>query len=149
MTQRANESKGRDRAKVSILLDTNVFVAAYWARSSASARLLQACIDGRIEAHYSPEVKREVLYVLRTIRARSSYLDYVDCFWAKAREVRGVSAGSVRTSDPDDQKFLEAALGGETDFLVTSDEHLLEVGYIGRTEILTPSSALKSLDNEV
>lgn len=130
--------------RVTVLLDTNVFVAAYWARSSASARLIDACIRGDILAHYSADVKREVLYVLRTIKVRSAYIERIRCFWETGIEVQPVTV-DVLIEDPDDRKFLEAALGGGTDFLVTNDEHLLSIGYIGRTEILTSGSAARLL----
>ena len=135
---------GAPANRISLILDTNVFVAAHWAPSSASARLIEACKDGLVQAHYSPEVRREIEHVLHMIRARESYLRSLEVFWDRAIEVSGAPA-DVRTEDPDDQKFLEAALGGDTDFLVTNDDHLLRVGYVGRTEIVTPRSALRLL----
>ncbi len=131
--------------RVSVVLDTNVFVAAHWAPSSASARLIRACAEGLAVAYYSPEVRHEIEHVLQTIRARESYLRSLELFWERAVEVCGVAVESVRTDDPDDHKFLEAALGGGADFLVTNDDHLLKVGYVGRTEIVTPGSALRLL----
>jgi len=136
---------GAPENRISLILDTNVFVAAYWAPSSASARLIEACSNGLAQAHYSPEVRREVEHVLQTIKVRESYLRSLDAFWDRAIEVRGALVDSVRTEDPEDQKFLEAALGGDTDLLVTNDDHLLKVGYVGRTEIVTPRSALRWL----
>lgn len=134
---------GDDR--VTVLLDTNVFVAAYWAGSSASARLIQACIDGVIRAHYTPEVRREVTRILHTIKVSESYLRWLEPFWEGAVEVNGERVDHVRAADPDDQKFLEAAVGGQTDFLATNDDHLLSIRYVGRTEILTPASAVRVL----
>lgn len=131
--------------RVTVLLDTNVFVAAYWARSSASARVIRACIDGIVQAQYTAEVKREVLRVLRTIKVSDSYLEYLEAFWDRACEVRGVCVDSIPIEDPDDRKFLEAAAGGQTDFLVTNDDHLLKVEHVGRTEILTPRSVVRLL----
>ncbi|MCE5197639.1 MAG: putative toxin-antitoxin system toxin component, PIN family [Armatimonadota bacterium] len=128
---------------LTVVLDTNVFVAAYWARSSASARLVQACIDGYIRAFYSPEVKREVMHVLQTVKVSQQYLDLMECFWQSAVAVDGVSVAPLRSPDPDDQKFLEAAAGGGVDYLVTNDDHLLGIGYVGRTEILKPVSILR------
>ena len=131
--------------RISVLLDTNVFVAAYWARSSASARLVRACISGSVQAHFSRAVRAEVSAVLRQIRVSDAYKREVDTFWSVAIEVEPRAVESIRTADPSDQKFLEAALGGDTDFLVTNDDHLLRVGYVGRTEILTPGSVMKML----
>ena len=56
-----------------------------------------------------------------------------------------VRVDDVPIDDPDDRKFLEAAAGGEVDFLVTNDDHLLSVGYLGRTEILAPGSLARVL----
>jgi putative PIN family toxin of toxin-antitoxin system len=134
-----------DRNLITVILDTNVFVAAYWARSSASARLLRACLDGRVQAQYSPEVKREVMRTLRTIKVHQSYLRSIDAFWDSAIQIEAAAVTSVSAADPDDQKFLEAAAGGGTDYLATNDDHLLSVGYVGRTEILTPGSLARVL----
>jgi len=130
---------------ITVILDTNIFVAAYWARSSASARLIKACIEGKLQAQYSKEVKREVMRVLRQIKVPESYFRSLEPFWDKAVEVQGVPVDSVRVEDPDDQKFIEAAVGGEADYLITNDDHLLKIGYIGRTEILRPGSAARVL----
>jgi len=132
-------------SSISVILDTNVFVAAHWAPSSASARLIKACRKGLAQAQYSPEVRREVEHVLRTIKARESFVRMLDEFWERAVEVEGEPVDGVLVEDPEDRKFLEAAFGGKTDFLVTNDDHLLRIGYVGRTEIVTPGSALRLL----
>lgn len=128
-----------------VVLDTNVFVAAYWAPNSASARLVQACIDGRIRAAYTNEVKREVVAILSKIRMPESYMLYVDSFWEAALQMEPLGADDISIDDPDDRKFLEATAGAEADFLATNDDHLLSVGYVGRTEILTPGSLARLL----
>lgn len=131
--------------RVRVILDTNVFVAAYWARLSASARILGACIEGLSQALYSPEVRAEVSHVLRAIRAASDFLDRVEAFWERAEEVSGAQVDGIAVRDPSDRKFLEAAAGGHADFLVTNDDHLLSVGYVGRTEVITPRTAARIL----
>lgn len=131
--------------QIIVVLDTNVFLAAYWSRSSASARLVHACMDGRLHARYTPEVKREIDRLLRQVKVSESYMEYLESFWAKAQLVQGVPVDPVRSHDPDDQKFLEAAAGADADYLITNDDHLLRIGYVARAEILTPSSAVRVL----
>ena len=132
-------------SRVRVILDTNVFVAAYWARGSASSRLLQACIDGAIRAVYTEPVKREVVKILRQIRLPETYFHYLKDFWGKAELVEAARVDETAIDDPDDRKFLEAAAGAEADFLATNDDHLLSVGYVGRTEILSPGSLVRVL----
>lgn len=129
-----------------VVLDTNVFVAAYWAPKSASARLIQACIDGNIQAAYTADVKREVVRILTQIKLPESYFRYLETFWHTARQVEPVKVDEIPIDDPDDRKFMEAVAGAEADFLATNDDHLLSVGYVGRTEILSPGSLVKVLE---
>ena len=126
--------------RVTVLLDTNVFVAAYWAPDSASARVIGACIGGSVRVIYTPQVRREAVRMLKQIRVSEAYLKWLEPFWGKAVEVEAVRVDDVPIDDPEDRKFLEAAAGGEADFIVTNDAHLLSVGYLGRTEVLTPGS---------
>jgi predicted nucleic acid-binding protein len=49
--------------------------------------------------------------------------------------------------DPSDDKFLECALDGKADFIVTGDEHLLRVGQHKRTRILSVRQFLRMLEN--
>jgi len=131
--------------RVAVVLDTNVFVAAYWAPASASARVIQACIDGSIRAIYTAQSRRETLGVLRQIRIPEDYLRRLDAYWDRAELVEAARVDDVPIDDPDDRKFLEAAAAGNADFLVTNDDHLLKVRYLGRTEILNPGSLARVL----
>jgi len=126
--------------RVTVLLDTNVLVAAYWAPDSASARVIGACIDGSVRAIYTPQVKREAVRMLKQIKVSDAYMTWLEPYWSGAVEVEAVRVDDVPIDDPDDRKFLEAAAGGQADFIVTNDDHLLSVGYLGRTEVLTPGS---------
>ncbi len=131
---------------VRVVLDTNVFVAAYWAPNSASAMLIQACIDGAARAAYTREARREVEHILRQIRLPERYFDYLEQYWSAAELVAARRVDDIPVDDPDDRKFLEAAAGANADFLATNDDHLLSVGYVGRTEILSPGSLAKILN---
>lgn len=137
---------GDDRIRV--VLDTNIFVAAYWAPGSASARVLAACAEGLVRLQYSREVREEVEAVLRTISASREYTNRIAALWDRAELVTAVSLDNLQIRDPSDRKFLEAAVGGDADFLVTNDDHLLSVGFAGRTEVIKPQSALRLLGIE-
>lgn len=130
---------------VTVLLDTNVFLAAYWNPGSASARVIRACIEGRVRAVYTEPVQREAQRMLRQVKVSQDYLEWLEEFWERAAKVDPVAVDDVAIDDPDDRKFLEAAAGGEVDFLATNDDHLLRIGYLGRTEILTPGSLARLL----
>ncbi len=132
--------------RITVIPDTNLFIAAYWSPRSASARVIRACMEGRAQAQYSAATRREASTMLRRARVSEAFIRSLEDFWAAAEELNPVPVDSIRAEDPEDQKFLDAALGGGTDFLVSSDAHLLRVRFVGRTEILKPASFMRVLE---
>jgi putative PIN family toxin of toxin-antitoxin system len=47
--------------------------------------------------------------------------------------------------DPDDDKFVEAAVAGDVDFLVSGDSHLLSLDSYGDVDIVTPRTFYEQL----
>ena len=50
--------------------------------------------------------------------------------------------------DPDDDKFLEAAVTGNVDYVVSGDRHLLDLGSFRGIEIVDPRTFYELLDGE-
>ena len=126
--------------KLRIVLDTNLFVAAYWNRHSASARIIAACIDGSLQAYYTADVERELWLIMGNIRARNEYRATVSNFIGRAQQVSPWAEVDVRAEDPDDQKFLVCAASADADYLISSDDHLLKLKHVGRTQIVKPGT---------
>ena len=125
-----------------IVLDTNVFIAAYFNRRSASARILDLCSD-EYELVISTRLLREVESILRNIRAERGFLDKVRGIFMGALRVRPTKRLFAIKEDPDDNKFLECALEGKADYLITSDRHLLKLGNFAQTRICKPTQFFK------
>jgi putative PIN family toxin of toxin-antitoxin system len=53
---------------------------------------------------------------------------------------------SAVQADPDDDIFLEAAVAGNVDVVVSGDQHLLDLGSFRRIEIVTPRTFYEQLD---
>ena len=51
-------------------------------------------------------------------------------------------------ADPDDDKFIESALIGHADVIVSGDHHLLDLSAVEGVPILTPRQFLQRLSNE-
>jgi putative PIN family toxin of toxin-antitoxin system len=117
------------------VLDTNVWLdwlafddaglAAL--RAAHAAGLMEIVIDAACEA----ELERVLAYDFGKRRledaAQSAALDACRRI-ARRVDTPPVAPGALpRCSDPDDQKFLELALGAKADFLVTRDRALLDL----------------------
>jgi putative PIN family toxin of toxin-antitoxin system len=125
--------------KLRVVLDTNLFVAAYWNRQSASSKIIQACLDGMLQAYYTPEVERELWIVIRNIRAREEFAAFVSNFIGRAERIAPWAQVAIRTEDPEDQKFLICAVSADANYLITSDDHLLTLRTVGIAEIMKPA----------
>ena len=131
--------------QTTVVLDINLFVAAFWNRGSASARVIHACIEGRLTFVHTDETLKGLRIVLRCIRAPERYMDdVVQKALDAGRRVEGKPA-PVISEDPEDQIFLECAVGADADYLITSDRHLLKLRQVGRTKILTPAQFVREV----
>ena len=77
------------------------------------------------------EVQKEV----ETIRYFAEFVD-------PEEEIKAVKA------DPDDDKFLEAAVAGNVDYVVSGDQHLLGLNSFRGIEIITPRTFYERLDDQ-
>jgi uncharacterized protein len=59
--------------------------------------------------------------------------------------VKPLPFASTVCSDPDDDKFLEAAVASDADYIVTGDAALLRVRKYQRLQIVRPAQFLKML----
>lgn len=121
-----------------IVLDTNVLVAAAYSATSASRRIADACLRHELVAVASGAVKKEYRRILaRAVRSPeyqpqlAELLDGLEL--AEPDEVP-----RVVDEDPEDDKFLAAALAGGAGWLVTNDRHLLGLDPYRSVRIVTP-----------
>lgn len=123
-----------------VVLDTNLFVAAYWSARSASARVVHACEENRLRLLYSPAIRREMSRILRNAQTSEAHRRRVDLLLESAEEVHPTRAIRVVPEDPDDDKFIECAVEGDADYVISSDDHLLRLGEVEGVGIVKPGA---------
>jgi len=126
-----------------VVLDTNLFVAAYWSPRSASARILRACEEDQLELLVSPAVRRELFRILRNARTDSAHQQRAAELLEWAEEVHPTRKLHLVVEDPEDDKFLECALDGHADYVITSDGHLLRLGSVDGVCIVKPTAFVR------
>ena len=129
---------------VRVVLDTNCFLAARWNPGSASGRIIQMCLDGRLRHLCTPAIAREMRRLVAQAGARPEFRARLERYLASAEMVEPVAVPE-RAADPEDQKFLECAAAG-ADYLVSSDNHLLDVRGAGRAIVVKPAQFLRHLE---
>jgi len=117
----------RAATRLRVVLDTNIYIAAFGHPAGPTASLWVAAVTGRYCLLTSPSMIRELAKVLRLgllwqeqrIQRRIRLVAQVAQIISPHRIVQVVAA------DPDDDRILECATEGRADLVVTNDHHLL------------------------
>jgi putative PIN family toxin of toxin-antitoxin system len=135
-----------------VVLDTNVLVSGTLVRHGFPARLLTLAIEKRITLVVSPYLLAEYLavvqrpHIVKKYPQLSARLDLIRRFiQTNATLVTPQSVPDVVTADPKDNAILACALQGKARYLVSGDEHLLQLGDFHGTRVVKPREMLEAL----
>lgn len=134
-----------------VVLDTNVIISATLIRGGNEDQILHAWQHGSFELVLSPPILEELGRALFYERLRK-FRWMTDGEVAELlRALAGggiVVAGRVKikaSRDPDDDKFLAAAIEGVAEFVVTGDRDLLDLKSYRGVRIVRPARFLTTI----
>jgi len=133
------------------VIDTGVLVSALIRRHGTTGEVLRALRDGRFTAVYSAEMLVEVIDVLSRSSFRTKYHVEPEDITALINllRLRGEAVTPHRKiaacRDPKDDQFLEAAVAGKADCLVSGDADLLALTPFENIPIVRPAEFLARL----
>jgi putative PIN family toxin of toxin-antitoxin system len=135
-----------------VVLDTNVIVSGTISSSGPPYEVLEAWRHRKFALTTSPKILREVERVFSYPRIKDPYhLDTktIKAILARLNKYSVVTQGKLKFNeikeDPPDNMFLACAKEGAADFIVTGDDHLLDLGAFQGTPIVTPRHFLEIL----
>ncbi len=117
-----------------IVLDTNVFISGIFF-SGPPSKILQAWKDSKVQIILSEEILEEYQRVAEELSSKFSavHIDRIIellTIYGEVFETKDISVSVCK--DPDDNKFIECAIAGNSKLIVSGDKHLLNVtGYQG------------------
>lgn len=126
------------------VIDVNLFVSAIISKKGNPAKLLQLWRNRAFLAVISEQMLEELKRVLRYPRIRNKYnLKDEDAAMAvnAIRKFAVVLPDRLKIEvikdDPDDNKVLACALEAKADYIVSGDNHLLDLGVFENIPIVT------------
>lgn len=137
-----------------VVIDTNIVVSRYLTPAGLAAHILSLWRADRFELLISEPILAEIHEVLLRpgIRARHRLdggqvrrvVDDLRRFGVLVDPDESIEA----SPDPDDDKFLECAVAGGADVVVSPDPHLLDLRSFRGIRILSPAAFLAVLESE-
>ena len=125
-----------------IVLDTNVLVSGiFW--GGVPFKILEHWILNDFEIVVTPDILNEYVRVISTVGKKRSDImsDWIDLITIKTVIIEKQIEIAL-SRDKDDDKFLECAISGGVDFIVSGDDDLLILKSIHSIPILKPSEFL-------
>lgn len=128
-----------------VVLDTNVLVSGLLSPHGPSARLIDLAQDRKIQLLLDDRVFQEYQQVLRRPRFgfSSTAIDLVLEFLETEGERLVANPLPMTGADPSDQPFLEVAVSGQADLLVTGNLRHYPRRPLGELRIVSPREALQ------
>ena len=129
------------------VLDTNVFISGvFWA--GTPGKILDAAQNDKFQLVTSLECIYELHRVLNEFKDKLGS-DLADFWTIFAISKSLITLPQTRFSDikedPDDNKFLDAAVAGKVEYIVSGDKHLLNLGKFRNIKIIRPADFLSLL----
>ncbi len=130
--------------KTRIVIDTNVLVSAFgWA--GKPRQIFEQVLDGNFELILSEKQLAEIRRVLSYPRLKltaGEQARFLDVLTLTARIVETHNDLNIVKEDPTDNMLLEAAVEHNAKYIVSGDQHLLNVKEFRGIKILTPAEFL-------
>jgi putative PIN family toxin of toxin-antitoxin system len=117
-----------------VILDTNVFISGVFFKGPPY-QILEAWREGRIQLLISDEIFEEYQRVGELLSHDYPEVDlgpFLELLAVNSELVIPEELQNPVCEDPDDDKFLAAAIAGKSRLIISGDKHLLKVsGYKG------------------
>ena len=132
-----------------VVLDTNVFISGiHW--EGDSNKILRKWLNTELEVISSLPIIDEIVRILMSFKVPMSPEDitaWENLILEKSTVVIPNNKLDIVKDDPDDNKFLEAAVAGKAEFIASQDKHLLKIKEYERIKIMHPKDFIILLEN--
>lgn len=130
--------------KFKVVFDTNVYLSAIIFGGNPR-KILQLVIDEKIILYSSIEILLEIALKLKNkFKWPTEQINFtIKNISNLAKIVKVKERVDIVKKDPTDNKILEAAIESKADFIITGDNHLLELKRYKNIKIIQPINFLK------
>jgi len=133
-----------------VVIDTNVFVSGiFW--KGISNKIINFWREEKFDLVTSLKNVEELIKVLRYFKismGNELMKEWINLLVENSIIVDVIGNVKVVKDDPTDDKFIETALNGNADYIVSQDRHLLDLKEFEGIKIVTPKEFLQILESD-
>lgn len=129
-----------------IVLDTNTLINAESDEYNFSNRIIDAVLEGKIEAFANRQTLRENRLIVGQKIHDEEFRGKLEQFFDAVQDVEMERLNVVE--DREDNKILASAVKAQANYLITSDWHLLKIGEYEGVKIVTPEGFWGDYESE-
>jgi putative PIN family toxin of toxin-antitoxin system len=129
-----------------IVLDTNIYISNLISDKGNPAKIVRWWLEGKFDVLVSQPIIDEILRVTGYERIQKKYakvrknrLEFAALISEQAEWIEPGETLNI-VVDESDNRYIECAVAGNAQYIVTGDEHLLARGEYQGIEILTPAA---------
>ncbi len=141
---------------IRIVVDANVFVSAIIKPDSVPGKIIDLIGQGLVRLVISKDIIREIRQVLLYPKIKKLHRltpKQIDRALAEISDAATVTPGEIRINsvkdDPQDNKYLECAVEGQVDFIISGDHHLTGLREFEGIRIVEPATFLKLMAEQI
>lgn len=134
---------------IRIVLDANQFISALLKPGSNPAQIVSLIREDKAKLLMSEEIISEINDVLlypKILKRHGKSPEYIAGFIKKLRAVSVMTHAALKIEaikdDPSDNKYLECAVEGRADYIISGDKHLKDLNIFRVVRIVTPAEFL-------
>jgi putative PIN family toxin of toxin-antitoxin system len=124
-----------------IVIDTNVVISGIFWKGNPN-RILRAWFKDKFDVLISPGILIEYEKVIKRMESGLSAEEiqkWIEIIVNHSIIIEAPLILKVVDVDPDDNKFIECAVFGDADYIISGDRHLLNLNEYEQIKILSPS----------
>ena len=127
-----------------VVFDTNIFISGIFWKGSSN-KVITHWKEGKFTLVASLEAVSEIIKVLKDFKIRLSdemIKGRVDLIVGNSITVEPKEKIAIVKDDPKDNIFIETAVAGNADYIISQDSHLLKLKEFRGIKIITPEDLI-------
>jgi uncharacterized protein len=141
---------------IRVVIDANVFVSPALKPHSKPAQIIDLVIEGKIALVLSHAIAEELRKVFRYPKIRKELrltVSEIDETLAKIAAGTVLTPGNIKIravkDDPEDNRYLECAVEGQADYIISGDHHLTKLKSFQGIIIIDPAGFLELIGENI